>query len=67
MAPEALLDITEVVNYITPALGPGNKKDPASAYSILNYFMPTGCVLTRTGAASGAVVSHLKLKWTTAT
>ena len=32
----------------------------------------TGCVLTRaawerTGAASGAVASHLKLKWTTAT
>ena len=34
--------------------------------------MLTGCVLTRTawehtGAANGVVVSHLKLKWTTAT
>ena len=82
MAPEALPDIPEVVNYITPD---GRRPEgvinwPPRVYPVMpkepwvNLFVAratrrippalTGCVLThtaweRTGAASGAVASHL--------
>ena len=77
MAPEALPDIPEAVNYITPEGIPVTPKEPwfnlfvARAKRRIPLAL-TRCVLTRaawehTGAASGALASNLNSKWTTET